>query len=112
MATVQPGIRFDLSKDVRIVEAMAASLPVIGTAVGGIPEAVAARSAGVSEAEETGWLVPPSDPGALADALVEAASDPARRARMGERARERALAQFSLDRSVCAYESIYRELVS
>ena len=94
-----------------IIEAMAASLPVIGTRVGGIPEAVLALSAGASVAEETGWLVPPSDPDALAMALLEAAADAERRARMGERARARVETQFSLDKSVATYEAIYRELV-
>jgi len=91
-----------------IIEAMAASLPVIGTNVGGIPEAVAV----LSEAEnaETGWLVPPRDPSALASALLEAALDPDRCARMGQRAVARVQAEFSLDRSVAAYESIYREI--
>lgn len=90
-----------------IIEAMAASLPTIGTTVGGIPEVV--RSAG--DPEETGWLVPPSDPDAMAAALLQAAADPSRRRAMGARARERVEAQFSLERSVSMYESIYRELM-
>jgi glycosyltransferase involved in cell wall biosynthesis len=90
-----------------VLEAMASSLPVIGTAVGGIPEAVVpAGSAG-----ETGWLVPPHDPAALAEALFEAGDDTARRRTMGEHARSRIVAEFSLDKSVAAYESIYRELM-
>jgi glycosyltransferase involved in cell wall biosynthesis len=94
-----------------IIEAMAASLPVIATAVGGVPEAVVIRSSPADDAEETGWLVAPHEPGGLAAALIEAAADPARRRRMGERARRRVVAEFSLAASVAAYERIYRELI-
>jgi glycosyltransferase involved in cell wall biosynthesis len=95
-----------------IIEAMAASLPVIGTAVGGVPEAVSARPDGAAAAEETGWLVAPKDPESIAAALLEASDDPERRLRMGEHARARVAAEFSLDKSVSSYEKIYRELVS
>jgi glycosyltransferase involved in cell wall biosynthesis len=94
-----------------IIEAMAASLPVIGTTVGGIPEAVSAASSPSGVAEETGWLVPPRRPTAIASALVEAAEQPDRRVRMGARARARVLASFSLSKSVGTYEAIYRELM-
>ena len=90
-----------------IIEAMAASLPVIGTTVGGLPEAV--RSNG--DPAETGWLVPPFEPDSLAAALLEAAADRSRRCAMGARARERVEAQFSLTHSVATYEAIYRELL-
>jgi len=90
-----------------IIEAMAASLPVIGTTVGGIPEVV--TSAG--DPAETGWLVAPHEPAALAAALLVAAASDGRRRAMGDRARERVEAQFSLERSVSTYEAIYRELM-
>ena len=90
-----------------IIEAMAASLPVIGTTVGGLPEAV--RPSG--DPAETGWLVEPYEPDSLAVALLEAAADPSRRLAMGQRARKRVEAQFSLTHSVATYESIYRELL-
>ena len=54
--------------------------PVIVTRTGALPEYVVEG--------ETGWVVPPEDPGALADALEEALSDPARLAHMGEAGRE------------------------
>jgi alpha-maltose-1-phosphate synthase len=53
--------------------------PVIATRAGALPEYVVQG--------ETGWLIPPEDPGALAGALEEALSDPGRLARMGETAR-------------------------
>lgn len=67
---------------VSIMEAMAAGLPVVATAVGGVPEAVVAG--------ETGLLVPPHDDRALADAWLELSGDPERRTRMARAARERA----------------------
>ncbi len=63
-----------------IVEAMAHGLPVIASAVGGIPDVVTA---------ETGLLVPPGDSAALADAMMRLASDPELRACMGRAARNR-----------------------
>ncbi len=65
---------------VALLEAMAAGLPVVATAVAGIPEVVD---------ETVGWLVPPEDPGALHRALLEA-TDPTERARRGAAARVRA----------------------
>ena len=84
-----------------VLEAMAASLPVIGTRVGGIPEAVS---------QNTGWLLETKDTSALAATLLEAARDPAQRGRKGEQGRARVVADFSLRRSVSEYESIYRGL--
>src|SRR5207248_1642526 len=57
-----------------IIEAMAHGLPVIASAVGGIPDLIT---------PETGMLVPPGNPQALADAMLLLASDPELRARMG-----------------------------
>lgn len=84
-----------------VLEAMAASLPVIGTRVGGIPEAVS---------QDTGWLLETKNTSSLAATLLEAACDPAQRERKGEQGRARVVADFSLRQSVSAYESIYRAL--
>lgn len=87
-----------------VIEAMAASLPVIGTAVGGIPELVTQG--------ETGLLVPAKDVPALAEAMVGLAADVERRGALGRAAGERAAAEFSVERSVREYESLYRGLLA
>jgi len=69
-----------------VIEAMAHGVPVIATAVGGIPDTVS---------PEMAILVAPGDVAALADAMAELASNPARRAAMGHAARERYNALFS-----------------
>jgi glycosyltransferase involved in cell wall biosynthesis len=70
-----------------VVEAMAAGVPVVASAVGGIPELV--------DPDVTGILVPPGDAAALADALRRLIQDPALREQMGGKARAAARARFS-----------------
>jgi glycosyltransferase involved in cell wall biosynthesis len=65
-----------------IVEAMALRIPVVATAVGGIPDVVTDG--------ESGRLVPPEDAEALAAALVELGRDEALRDKLGEAAQARA----------------------
>ena len=67
-----------------LVEAMASGLPVVASAVGGIPEVV--------RDGETGLLVPPGDVAALTTALDRLAADPELRARLAAGARDRARA--------------------
>jgi glycosyltransferase involved in cell wall biosynthesis len=82
-----------------IPEAMATALPVVATAVGGLPSSVPA---------DCGVLVPPHDEGALREAIASMARDGARARAMGEAARRHALASFSIRRMADAYERIYR----
>ncbi len=84
------------------LRAMAHGLPVVASNVGGLPEVV--------EHGKSGWLVPPESPEALADAIVDAASDPARLCEFGRNARERA-AQFSIERTVERTEQFYLRLL-
>jgi glycosyltransferase involved in cell wall biosynthesis len=70
-----------------VAEAMAAALPVVATAVGGVPECVSPG--------ETGVLVPPADAAALADALMGLLCDAPLRCRLGETARQRVRQRFS-----------------
>ena len=65
-----------------VLEAMAQGLPVVASRVSGIPEVVVDG--------ETGWLVPPEDPAALAAALREVLGDPAEAERRGSAGRRRA----------------------
>ena len=82
-----------------IIEAMAAARPVVATNVGGIPDAVAHG--------ETGLLVEPSDPAALAAAIGRLVEDPGLRARLGEAGRERARADYRADAVLDALTALY-----
>ncbi len=83
-----------------VMEAMAAGLPVVGTAVGGVPELV--------ESGEQGILVPPGDCAAFTDAIQTLLNDPEKRTAMANAARARATAAFNVERMAQGYESIYR----
>lgn len=85
-----------------VLEAMAASLPVVASAVGDVPRAV--------ETGTTGLLVPPRDPEALAAALEELARDPEKRKRMGTQGRARVRVMFGPDRALAAIEAIYLQV--
>lgn len=87
---------------VALLEAMASGLPAVATDTGGNPEVVVA--------EATGRLVPVGDHERLGEALAALLADPGRRRAWGRAARERAAREFSLDRMVRDYESIYDEL--
>jgi sugar transferase (PEP-CTERM/EpsH1 system associated) len=82
-----------------ILEAMATGLPVVATRVGGNTELV--------EAGRTGLLVPAADVQAMAQALVEMASDPQAAVRMGQAGREQVERRFSLQAMVGAYQGLY-----
>jgi glycosyltransferase involved in cell wall biosynthesis len=69
-----------------VLEAMEAGVPVVASRVSGIPEVVVDG--------ETGWLVPPESPEALAGALEEVLSDPGEARRRGEAGRRRAVEHY------------------
>jgi colanic acid/amylovoran biosynthesis glycosyltransferase len=71
-----------------IMEAFAASVPVVAPGVAGIPELVIDG--------QTGFLFPPSDWDALSDAMTRLAKDPGLRARVGERGRRKVAEQHEL----------------
>ncbi len=83
-----------------LLEAMLAQLPVVATNVSSIPEIVADG--------ETGLLVPPDDPDALAEALARVLADPAA---FGTAGRERARREFSVARMADATLAVYREVL-
>lgn len=82
-----------------VLEAMACGVPVVSTAVGGVPEVVADG--------ETGYLARPGDEETLADAAIRLLRKPKLRRRFARAARARAVGRFSPDPVVDRYESVY-----
>lgn len=86
------------------LEAMAEGLPVVATSVGGLPELI--------EDGQTGFLVPPSDVAALANALRRLIVDSKLRRAIGYAGRKCISEKFSVSRMVGEIEAIYDSLVS
>jgi len=86
-----------------ILESMAAALPMVATDVGGNREAIIDG--------ETGFIVPPGDPDALADRLIRLLEDPALGKKMGRAGRQRIENYFTLDRMVRETERFYDEIL-
>jgi len=89
---------------VAALEAMAAGLPVVASRVGGLAESVVDG--------ETGLLVPPEDPEALATAMSALLRDPDRRARLGAAGARRVAERYSADAMAAANLALYRELLA
>jgi glycosyltransferase involved in cell wall biosynthesis/peptidoglycan/xylan/chitin deacetylase (PgdA/CDA1 family) len=85
------------------LETMAAGKPMVATNVGGLPEIVTP--------DRTGLLVPPRDPGALAEALVSLLADPDRRRRLGE-AGAAELGDRTIDRVAERFAALYEQLLA
>lgn len=85
------------------LEAMACGLPVVASACGGMSEAI--------ENGRDGLLVPPCDPGAIADAVARLAADPGLRASLGAAARERICEEFALPDQIAAFDLLLRGLL-
>jgi glycosyltransferase involved in cell wall biosynthesis len=82
-----------------ILEAFAAGLPVVATAVGGTPEIVAD---GVN-----GYLVAPGDDATLARRILDALASEEERQAMGQRGRERVLREFTFEAQADAYRALF-----
>jgi len=80
-----------------LIEAMTTGRPCVATDVGGISEAVA----------DTGMIVPPRNPEALAQSCLTLLQDGSLRRRLGAAARMRALEYFTVDRAISAFDEIY-----
>jgi glycosyltransferase involved in cell wall biosynthesis len=90
---------------VALIEALAAARPVVSTAVGGVPEVVING--------ETGLTVRPSDPAALAEAIVSLLRDPETAARLGAAGRRHVYPRYDSSRLVDDVKKLYlRELGS
>ncbi len=87
-----------------ILEAMALGLPAVATAVGGIPECIVPG--------QTGLLVPPANPEALAAAVVGLLADPAQRRRLGEAGRRQVQESFSLESQTTRIEAALQTILS
>jgi glycosyltransferase involved in cell wall biosynthesis len=88
---------------IAIQEAMAAGRPVVASRVGGNPHLV--------KDGETGFVVPPGDPRALAERVVEMLGDRARRDAMGARARDEARRRFEMRAVAEASIAIYGRVI-
>lgn len=86
-----------------LLEAMAASRPIVSTAVGDIPGLL---RGGV------GIVVPPRDHEALGTAIIRLLNSPDMMASMGQRARERVTARYGIEAMVEAYERFYQDTIA
>ncbi|MFF3883890.1 GT4 family glycosyltransferase PelF [Streptomyces sp. NPDC001914] len=94
LSSISEGFPFTL------IEAMSCGRATVSTDVGGVREAVG----------DSGLVVPPRDPAAMAAAALELLGDAGRRASMGEAARLRVIEQFTLRQTVDTFRTIYLEL--
>jgi glycosyltransferase involved in cell wall biosynthesis len=85
-----------------VLEAMAAGVPVVATAVGGTPELVVD---GV-----TGWLVPPGNPSELARRIVDVLDSGPGRHALGQRGREQVQTEFTFAAQAAKYRALFRDL--
>ena len=86
-----------------LLEAGACGLPAVATQVGGNPEIISDG--------HNGFLVPPATPEAVAAKALLLGSNPGLRALMADRARQRAISQFSMAAMVQAHETLYGSLL-
>jgi glycosyltransferase involved in cell wall biosynthesis len=84
---------------VALMEAMASGIPVIATSISGIPELV--------KNGETGWLVPPENVEALADALAQVYNDPTEAYKRAQSGKRWVLAEFELSSNVKKLSSLF-----
>jgi len=86
-----------------VIEAMAMKLPVVGTTVGGVPEAV--------DNGKTGMLVPPQDADSLSKAIKYLIDNPEARKKMGESGRRKVEEKFSIESIIRETEKLYLDVL-
>ncbi|MGW5481067.1 GT4 family glycosyltransferase PelF [Streptomyces sp. NPDC004008] len=96
LSSISEGFPFTL------IEAMSCGRATVSTDVGGVREAVG----------DTGLVVPPRDPAAMAAAALELLGAPGRRRAMGEAARLRVVERFTLRQTIDTFRAIYLELAT
>lgn len=87
-----------------VIEAMSYGIPPIVTNVGGLPELVADN--------ESGYVIPPGDPQALARRIIDLYEHPGTRKRLGENARVRIDTHFNIDTTVAQTRKVFEELMT
>jgi glycosyltransferase involved in cell wall biosynthesis len=86
-----------------LLEALAAGLPAIATAVGGTPDLI--------EHQQSGWLVPPDTPSALQEAAITLLNDKQNRQKLGLQGRARVLKDYALPVTADRLARLYRQLI-
>ncbi len=86
-----------------ILEAGACGVPSVATRVGGVPDLI--------QHGETGWLTPPGDPDALAEALHHLLTEADTRRRLGATAQQTVRERYSLSASLAAREALFMRLI-
>ena len=89
---------------VALIEAMAAGVAVLSTEVGGVADLVTHG--------ETGWLVPPGDPSAMAEAIRHLLAEPSLRARLAAAGQAVALDRHDVTRLIARIERLYTGLIN
>lgn len=87
-----------------LLEAMAASMPIVTTGVGGIPQTV--------DHEREALVVPADNPQAISAAIARLIREPSLREALGRQARRRATSQFSITAVAARHLELYQELVA
>ena len=85
------------------MESLAAGTPVVAADTGGLPEIV--------HHQKSGLVVPPKNPDALADAIIDLYKDPSRREQMGQYGKQFVFQEFDPDRLTDKVEDVYRGLI-
>jgi glycosyltransferase involved in cell wall biosynthesis len=89
---------------VAVLEAQAAGVAVVATAVGGTPEVISDG--------RTGWLVPPRSPLALAQKIAHALTNDELRRALGQAGRQRVRDEFTFAAQAAHYQCLFERLVS
>jgi len=86
-----------------MLEAMAASLPVVVSAVGAIPVVI--------NSQDKGLLITPGDISGISDSFIKLARDPALRETLGRNARNEVVTNYSVNRMTRDYEQLYEKVI-